>query len=135
MKSVILYLGLEFKKEVMNMENVPACPQCGSTYTYDDGTGLITCPECGYEFHLDELAAAEAAAQIKDSVGNILTDGDTVTVIKDLPVKGMPKPIKKGTKVKNIRLVDPDMNNGHDIDAKVDGFGNMGLKSSVVKKG
>ncbi|MDR0922091.1 MAG: alkylphosphonate utilization protein [Lactobacillales bacterium] len=115
--------------------SIPACPKCGSTYTYEDGTGLVICPECGYEFHPEELAEQAAAAQIKDSVGNVLEDGDTVTIIKDLPVKGMPKPIKKGTKVKGIRLVNPDENNGHDIAAKVDGFGAMGLKSSVVKKG
>ncbi|MDR2465023.1 MAG: alkylphosphonate utilization protein [Streptococcaceae bacterium] len=115
--------------------NLPNCPKCGSEYVYDDGTGLLICPECGYEWRADEAAAAEEANKIKDSVGNVLEEGDTVTIIKDLPVKGMPKPIKKGTKVKNIRLVDPEMNNGHDIDAKVDGFGNMGLKSSVVKKG
>ena len=80
---------------------------------------------------LEENAANQA---VKDAVGNILEDGDSVTIIKDLQVKGMPKPIKKGTKVKSIRLVDPDANNGHDIEAKVDGFGSMGLKSSVVKK-
>ncbi|MCH4169510.1 MAG: alkylphosphonate utilization protein [Streptococcaceae bacterium] len=110
--------------------SLPACPKCQSVYTYEDGSGLIICPECAYEFKAEDLVAAE----IKDAVGNVLNEGDTVTIIKDLPVKGMPKPIKKGTKVKNIRLVDPDENNGHDIAAKVDGFGAMGLKSSVVKK-
>ncbi|SKA02844.1 phosphonoacetate hydrolase [Pilibacter termitis] len=115
--------------------NTPNCPKCNCEYTYDDGTGLVICPECAYEFRPEELAAEAEANVIKDSVGNVLNEGDTVTIIKDLAVKGMPKPIKKGTKVKNIRLVDPDLNNGHDIDAKVDGFGNMGLKSSVVKKG
>lgn len=110
--------------------NLPACPKCQSTYTYEDGTGLIVCPECAHEFRMEDLEETP----IKDSVGNVLSEGDTVTIIKDLPVKGMPKPIKKGTKVKNIHLVDPDENNGHDISAKVDGFGAMGLKSAVVKK-
>ncbi|MDR2833237.1 MAG: alkylphosphonate utilization protein [Streptococcaceae bacterium] len=114
--------------------NLPACPNCGSTYTYEDGTGMIICPECGNEFSLEQLQEQQEAALVKDSVGNVLQDGDSVTIIKDLVVKGMPKSIKKGTKVKSIRLVDPELNNGHDIDAKVDGFGFMGLKSSVVKK-
>jgi len=113
---------------------IPACPQCGSTYTYEDGSGLIICPECGFEWSPEEQAEVEANAQIKDAVGNVLNDGDTVVIVQDLQVKGMPKPIKKGTKVKNIRLVDPELNKGHDIDVKVDGFGAMGLKSSVVKK-
>lgn len=115
--------------------NIPACPKCQSEYTYEDGTGLIICPECAYEFSLADLEAEKEASLVKDSVGNVLTDGDSVTIIKDLPVKGMPKPIKKGTKVKSIRLIDPDLNNGHDIDARIDGFGAMALKSSVVKKG
>jgi protein PhnA len=113
--------------------SLPACPQCGSEHTYEMN-GLIICPECFFEFSPDEQAEVEANNAVRDAVGNILLDGDTVTVIKDLPVKGMPKPIKKGQKVKGIRLVDPDENNGHDIAAKVDGFGSMGLKSSVVKK-
>jgi protein PhnA len=114
--------------------SLPVCPQCGSDLTYEHA-GLIICPMCGFEFSPSEQAEVEANNAVRDSVGNILEDGDTVTIIKDLPVKGMPKPIKKGQKVKGIRLVDPDENNGHDIAAKVDGFGAMGLKSSVVKKG
>jgi len=122
------------KKWRIKKMSLPACPQCGSKYTYEDGSGLIICPECAYEWNPAEQKAVEDNSKIKDSVGNVLTDGDTVVTVQDLPVKGMPRPIKKGTKVKNIRLVDPEINNGHDIDAKVEGFGSMGLKSSVVKK-
>ena len=106
----------------------PNCPECGSEHTYELG-GFQVCSMCAHEW--SPQAEADAAV-IKDSVGNVLSDGDTVTVVKDLPVKGSPKPIKRGTKVRNIRLV-----NGvgdHDIDCKVDGFGPMQLKSSVVKK-
>jgi len=116
------------------MTTIPACPQCGSSYTYEDGSGLIICPECGFEWSPAEQAEVVENAKVKDAVGNILEDGDSVVIIQDLTVKGMPKPIKKGTKVKNIRLVDSEVNNGHDIDAKVEGFGAMGLKSKVVKK-
>lgn len=89
----------------------------------------MTCPECGYEWSPEE-EAEENAFVVKDSNGNILQDGDTVVVIKDLPVKGAPKPVKAGTKVKNIRLVDGD----HNIDCKIEGFGSMGLKSEFVRK-
>lgn len=114
-------------------ETLPPCPECSSEYTYEMGA-LLVCPECAHEW---SAAPAEDAGQtqeqlIKDSVGNILADGDTVTVVKDLKVKGSPTSIKVGTKVRNIRLI-----NGvgdHDIDCKVDGFGPMQLKSSVVKK-
>lgn len=89
------------------------------------------CPECGHEWNPEELAAEEVAEDVvRDSNGNILQDGDSVVIVKDLPVKGAPKPIKAGTKVKNIRLVDGD----HNIDCKVDGFGSMALKSEFVKK-
>jgi protein PhnA len=92
---------------------------------------LLVCPECSNEWVL-EVEEVESERVIKDSVGNILQDGDTVTIVKDLKVKGSSTSIKVGTKVRNIRLVNgPD---GHDIDAKVDGFGSMNLKSSVVKK-
>ncbi|WP_314612898.1 zinc ribbon domain-containing protein YjdM [Streptomyces stackebrandtii] len=114
---------------------LPPCPQCSSAYTYEMGA-LLVCPECGHEW---SPAAAEASAGsgsaekvIKDSVGNVLADGDTVTVVKTLKVKGSPSGIKAGTKVRNIRLVDGV--DGHDIDCKVEGFGPMQLKSSVVKK-
>ncbi|PID67600.1 MAG: phosphonoacetate hydrolase [Flavobacteriia bacterium] len=111
----------------MSEQNLPPCPQCQSVYTYETGY-LLMCPECGHEW--DPNAVEEAEDVVKDSNGNILQDGDTVIVIKDLPVKGAPKPIKAGTKVKNIRLVDGD----HDIDCKIDGFGAMSLKSEFVRK-
>ncbi|HAX71940.1 MAG TPA: alkylphosphonate utilization protein [Firmicutes bacterium] len=105
------------------------CPKCNSEYTYDDGTQLV-CPECGHEW---VPGAADDTDAIKDANGNVLTDGDTVTIIKDLKVKGASSSIKIGTKVKNIRLV-PDAADGHDIYCKIDGFGAMGLKSEFVKK-
>lgn len=106
------------------------CPECASLITYPTGTSQM-CAECGHEWNPEEV---EAAAQVKDANGNVLKDGDDVVVIKDLPVKGMPKPVKAGTKVKNIRLVDGTSNAGHDIDCKIDGFGAMGLKSIYVRK-
>ncbi|NBE50299.1 zinc ribbon domain-containing protein YjdM [Streptomyces boluensis] len=115
-------------------ENLPPCPECSGAYTYEMGA-LLVCPECGHEWSpatADAAADGAADAVIKDSVGNVLADGDTVTVIKTLKVKGSPSGIKAGTKVRNIRLVDAV--DGHDIDCKVDGFGAMKLKSSVVKK-
>jgi protein PhnA len=108
------------------MEDLPPCPECESVLTYEDRPTLI-CPECGHEW---TEASPVAAKVVKDSVGNPLTDGDTVTVIKDLKVKGSSLVVKRGTKVKNIRLVDGD----HDIDCKIDGVGAMGLKSEFVKK-
>lgn len=105
--------------------SIPSCPRCQSEYTYEDGN-IIICPECGHEFSRD----AEDENVIKDSNGNVLNDGDTVTVIKDLKVKGSSSVVKRGTKVKNIRLVEGD----HDIDCKIDGFGAMSLKSIYVKK-
>lgn len=104
---------------------LPPCPECSSEFTYELDA-LLVCPECGHEWSSD----ADAAAQIRDSVGNILSDGDTVTVIKDLKVKGSSAVVKVGTKVRGIRLVDGD----HDIDCKVPGIGQMGLKSQFVKK-
>lgn len=116
------------------MSDLPACPKCASTYTYEDGSGLLVCPECGHEWSADTAAKAVDAEDgprvWKDANGNVLADGDTVTLIKDLPVKGAPKPLKAGTKVKNIKLVDGD----HDIDCRIEGFGQMGLKSMYVKK-
>ncbi|MEU5216627.1 zinc ribbon domain-containing protein YjdM [Streptomyces sp. NPDC020807] len=118
-------------------ENLPPCPECSGAYTYEMGA-LLVCPECGHEWSVTTGAAAEGAGDgtgekvIKDSVGNVLADGDTVTVVKTLKVKGSPTGIKAGTKVRNIKLVDGV--DGHDIDCKVDGFGPMQLKSSVVKK-
>ena len=109
------------------MEKLPNCPKCNSEYTYED-RGLLICPECAHEWKEGE--ASEDVKVFKDSNGNILNDGDSVTVIKDLKVKGTSNPIKMGTKVKNIRLVDGD----HDIDCNIDGFGAMKLKSEFVKK-
>ncbi len=108
------------------MKDLPPCPECESVLTYEDGPMLI-CHECGHEW--TEVVPAGAKV-IRDSVGNPLTDGDTVTVIKDLKVKGSSLVVKRGTKVKNIRLVDRD----HDIDFKIEGVGAMGLKSEFVKK-
>ncbi|MFE4078490.1 zinc ribbon domain-containing protein YjdM [Paenarthrobacter sp. YIM B13468] len=111
-------------------DSLPPCPECSSEYTYQMGA-LLVCPECAHEWS----PAAETDGQahvIKDAVGNILSDGDTVTVVRDLKVKGSATAIKVGTKVRNIRLVDGV--GDHDIDCKVDGFGPMQLKSSVVKK-
>lgn len=112
------------------MSQLPPCPKCNSEYTYEDGAQLV-CPECAHEWSAEGSADAESDARvIKDSVGNLLQDGDTVTVIKDLKVKGSSLVVKVGTKVKNIRLVDGD----HDIDCKIDGIGAMKLKSEFVRK-
>lgn len=114
------------------MSTLPPCPKCNSTFTYEDGS-LLICPECAHEWSADAPQASDAAADdtvIRDSAGNVLQDGDTVTVIKDLKLKGSSKVIKMGTKVKNIRLVGGD----HDIDCKIDGIGAMSLKSEFVKK-
>lgn len=107
--------------------SLPNCPKCQSEYVYEDGIMLI-CPECDYEWSPEE--SQEDALTVKDSNSTLLSDGDTVIVIKDLKVKGAPKDIKQGTRVKNIRLVEGD----HNIDCKVDGFGAMKLKSEFVKK-
>lgn len=114
------------------MSKLPNCPKCNSEYTYEDGH-LLICPECAHEWVLDGDAKESSGNSIKDSNGNVLEDGDTVTVIKDLKVKGSSSSIKIGTKVKNIRLID-DASDGHDIDCKIDGFGAMKLKSEFVKK-
>ena len=112
------------------MSTLPPCPQCNSEYTYEDGQNLV-CPECAHEWSANAAdAPADEGKVIKDSVGNVLQDGDTITVIKDLKVKGSSLVVKVGTKVKGIRLVDGD----HDIDCKIDGVGAMGLKSEFVKK-
>ncbi len=112
------------------MSQLPPCPQCHSEYTYEDGD-LYICPECAHEWSRNGATeGAEEVKVVKDSNGNILQDGDTITVIKDLKVKGSSLVVKVGTKVKNIRLVDGD----HDIDCKIDGIGAMKLKSEFVKK-
>jgi protein PhnA len=112
------------------MSSLPNCPKCHSEYTYEDGS-LLVCPECAHEWSL-ESGAEDSGDQkiVKDANGSILNDGDSVTVIKDLKVKGSSSVLKIGTRVKNIRLVDGD----HDIDCKIDGFGAMKLKSEFVKK-
>lgn len=112
-------------------ETLPNCPQCNCEYTYEMGA-LLVCPECAHEWVAEVETQAPAQALVKDSAGNVLADGDSVTIIKDLKVKGSSTSVKVGTKVKNIRLITPV--DGHDIDAKVDGFGSMYLKSSIVKK-
>lgn len=111
------------------MSEFPPCPSCQSSLTYTDGT-LLICPECAHEWSAAESTNDEQTPQIKDSNGNLLVDGDTVSVIKDLKVKGSSSVVKVGTRVKNIRLVDGD----HDIDCKIDGIGAMKLKSKFVKK-
>lgn len=112
---------------------MPPCPECSGTFAYEMGA-LLVCPECGHEWPAASDESGEAAEQrvVKDAVGNVLADGDTVTVVKGLKVKGSPSGIKAGTKVRNIRLVDGV--DGHDIACKVEGFGPMQLKSSVVRK-
>lgn len=113
------------------MSDLPNCPQCNSQYTYED-RNLYVCPECAHEWSGDAPAESseDDVAVVKDANGNVLHDGDTVTVIKDLKVKGSSSVVKVGTRVKNIRLVDGD----HDIDCKIDGIGAMKLKSMFVKK-
>lgn len=110
------------------MSTIPNCPQCDSDLTYED-RGLFVCPMCSFEW--TQLSVEEA--QIKDAHGTVLNDGDSVTIIKDLKVQGASSSIKRGTKVKNIRLI-TNPSDGHDIDCKVDGFGAMKLKSEFVKK-
>ncbi|MDH4460028.1 MAG: zinc ribbon domain-containing protein YjdM [Spirosomataceae bacterium] len=114
------------------MSEFPACPKCNCEFTYPSDNMLV-CPECFHEWNPSEEVAVENddfTTKVIDSNGNELQDGDTVVVIKDLPVKGAPKSIKAGTKVKNIRLTDGD----HNIDCKIDGFGSMALKSEFVRK-
>ncbi|MCE9641047.1 MAG: alkylphosphonate utilization protein [Betaproteobacteria bacterium] len=111
------------------MSSLPPCPQCSSELTYEDGDNFV-CPECAHEWPQKAAAGADETRVIRDSNGNVLQDGDTVTVIKDLKIKGSSSVVKVGTKVKNIRLVEGD----HDIDCKIDGIGAMSLKSEFVKK-
>lgn len=111
-------------------DTLPPCPACGSAYTYEMDP-LLVCPECAHEWTVEQ-EPVETEVVVKDAVGNILADGDTITITKDLKVKGSSTAIKVGTKVRNIRLI--SATDGHDIDAKVDGFGSMYLKSSIVKK-
>lgn len=124
----------------MTAPTPPPCPECASEFTYEMPP-LLVCPECAHEWPINSVAAEEpddddntdfGPREIRDSVGNVLADGDTVVVVKDLKVKGGAGPVKVGTKVRNIRLVDGP--GDHDIDCRIDGFGQMHLKSSVVKK-
>jgi len=111
------------------MSDFPACPECQSTFTYHDGN-LLVCPECGHEWSENDTGEVSQEPTYRDANGTPLADGDTVTVIKDLKIKGSSSVVKVGTKVKNIRLVEGD----HDIDCKIDGIGAMKLKSEFVKK-
>lgn len=111
------------------MNNLPNCPKCNSEYVYEDGA-LLVCPECAHEWNPAEVAEVEEGLVAIDANGNKLADGDIVTLIKDLKVKGAPKDLKQGTRVKNIRIVEGDRN----IDCKIDGFGAMKLKSEFVRK-
>lgn len=111
------------------MNNLPNCPKCNSEYVYEDGA-LLVCPECAHEWNPAEVAEVEEGLVAIDANGNKLADGDTVILIKDLKVKGAPKDLKQGTRVKNIRIVEGD----HNIDCKIDGFGAMKLKSEFVRK-
>lgn len=111
------------------METLPPCPKCHSVYSWQDGA-MLNCPECGHVWADGADAATDDTLTVKDANGNLLADGDSVTVIKDLKVKGSSTPLKMGTKVKSIRLVEGD----HNIDCKIDGFGPMKLKSEFVKK-
>jgi len=112
------------------MSNLPKCPKCSSEYTYEDGF-LYVCPECAHEWSKDSVVeSADRERVVRDAYGNVLKDGDAVTVIKDLKVKGSSSVVKVGTKVKSIRLVEGD----HDIDCRIDGIGSIQLKSEFVKK-
>jgi protein PhnA len=112
-------------------DTLPPCPKCASTYTYADD-GKLICPECAHEWTIDapSVTSADEAVVYKDANGNVLVDGDSVTVIKDLKVKGASSVLKAGTKVKGIRLVEGD----HNIDCRIEGFGAMKLKSEFVRK-
>jgi len=111
------------------MTNLPKCPACNSEYTYEDGE-MYVCPECAHEWTKISAESGGGDSVVRDAFGNVLNDGDSVTVIKDLKVKGSSTVVKVGTKVKNIRIVSGD----HDIDCKIDGVGAMQLKSEFVKK-
>ena len=112
------------------MSSLPKCPQCSSEYTYEDGS-MYVCPECAHEWAISTVTDGDEQQRVvRDAFGNTLNDGDAVTVIKDLKIKGSSSVVKVGTKVRNIRLIDGD----HDIDCKIDGIGAMQLKSEFVKK-
>lgn len=123
-------MGANHTERFFFMSTLPPCPQCSSEFTYEDGSNYV-CPECAHEWSKDAPAAnVEQSRVYKDAFGNVLVDGDSVTIIKDLKIKGSSSVVKVGTKVKNIRLIDGD----HDIDCKIDGIGAMQLKTEFVKK-
>jgi protein PhnA len=111
------------------MNKLPKCPTCGSEYTYEDGD-MYVCPECAHEWSKTATESENTDSVVRDAFGNVLKDGDSITVIKDLKIKGSSTVVKVGTRVKNIRIVSGD----HDIDCKIDGIGAMQLKSEFVKK-
>lgn len=111
------------------VNSLPSCPNCNSTFTYED-RGQYVCPECGHEWSTASDEVVDERRVWRDAFGNELKDGDSVTVIKDLKVKGSSSVVKVGTKVKNIRLIEGD----HDVDCKIEGFGSMQLKSEYIKK-
>ena len=113
----------------MIQDTLPPCPKCASVYTYEDGA-LLVCPECAHEWSAEGTGESDGAPVYRDANGTVLADGDTVSVIKDLKIKGTSQVVKVGTRVKNIRLVEGD----HDIDCRIDGVGPMKLKSEFVKK-
>ena len=113
----------------MTNATFPPCPKCASVYTYEDGA-LLVCPECAHEWSAEGGGEGDGAPVYRDANGTVLADGDTVSVIKDLKIKGTSQVVKVGTRVKNIRLVEGD----HDIDCRIDGVGPMKLKSEFVKK-
>jgi protein PhnA len=129
MQQAILRDGLLLSPAESPMSTLPPCPQCASEFAYADGASYV-CPECAHEWPQQAAPGADETRVVRDSNGNVLRDGDSVTVIKDLKIKGSSSVVKVGTKVKNIRLVDGD----HDIDCKIDGIGAMSLKSEFVKK-
>jgi protein PhnA len=120
---------LIYTKKGYPMTSLPKCPACKSEFTYEDGEMYI-CPECAHEWAKIQAESDGGDSVVRDAFGNVLSDGDSVTVIKDLKVKGSSTVVKVGTKVKNIRIVSGD----HDIDCKIDGVGAMQLKSEFVKK-
>jgi protein PhnA len=111
------------------MSDLPQCPQCRSAYTYEDGK-MYVCPECGHEWEQNAAEDTEQKTVVRDAHGTELHDGDMITVIKDLKIKGSSNVVKVGTRVKIIRLVEGD----HDIDCRIEGIGAMQLKSEFVKK-
>ena len=121
--------GITNPKRTANMNTLPKCPSCSSEYTYEDAE-MFVCPECGHEWPKAAAESAEAERVVRDAFGNVLNDGDSVTVIKDLKLKGSSLVVKVGTKARNIRIVEGD----HDIDCKIDGIGAMQMKSEFVKK-